>query len=116
MTAVRKLRESRVSRTAALVAAAFRGAWRQALATAIPGRGRTTRREQAVLRTADDVARLMGDMKGVTMKVGQIVSLMGGAAVSEAFAERMSTLQASAPPMAPELVRQVFQAEFGQLP
>ena len=110
MTASRRLRASRVSRTAALVAAAFRGVWRQALAAAIPGGGRTKRREQAMLRTADDVARLMGDMKGVTMKVGQIVSLMGGAAVSEAFAERMSTLQASAPPMAPELVRQVFES------
>jgi predicted unusual protein kinase regulating ubiquinone biosynthesis (AarF/ABC1/UbiB family) len=111
----RKLRGSRVSRTAALMAAAFRGAWRHALAS-VPGRGRTQRREQAMLRTADDVARLMGDMKGVTMKVGQIVSLMGGAAVSEAFAERMSTLQASAPPMAPELVRQVFEQEFGKPP
>jgi predicted unusual protein kinase regulating ubiquinone biosynthesis (AarF/ABC1/UbiB family) len=69
-----------------------------------------------MLRTADDVARLMGDMKGVTMKVGQIVSLMGGAAVSDAFAERMSTLQASAPPMSPELVRGVFMEDFGQPP
>ncbi len=69
-----------------------------------------------MLRTADDVAKLMGDMKGVTMKVGQIVSLMGGAAVSEAFADRMSALQASAPPMSPELVRGVFMEDLGQPP
>src|SRR3954462_9043126 len=98
------------------MAAAFRGAWRHAVATALPGKGRTQRREQAMLRTADDVARLMGDMKGVTMKVGQIMSLMGGAAVSEAFADRMSTLQASAPPMSPELVRGVFMEDFKEPP
>jgi predicted unusual protein kinase regulating ubiquinone biosynthesis (AarF/ABC1/UbiB family) len=57
----------------------------------------------------------MGNMKGVTMKVGQILSLMGGA-VPEGFADRLSTLQSSAPPMAPDLVRQVFEEDFGRPP
>jgi predicted unusual protein kinase regulating ubiquinone biosynthesis (AarF/ABC1/UbiB family) len=36
--------------------------------------------------------------------------------VPEGFAERLSTLQAAAPPMAPELVRQVFMEDFGKPP
>ena len=68
-----------------------------------------------MLRTAEDVANVMGNMKGVTMKVGQIMSLMGGA-IPEGFADRLSTLQSSAPPMAPELVRQVFMEDFGAPP
>jgi predicted unusual protein kinase regulating ubiquinone biosynthesis (AarF/ABC1/UbiB family) len=106
---------SRLSRSVALMAAAGRAAWRSALAAAVPGKGRQQRQEQAMLRTADDVARLMGNMKGVTMKFGQILSLMGGA-VPEGFAERMSTLQSAAPPMAPELVQQVFLEDFGRPP
>ena len=31
-----------------------------------------------MLRTAEDVTRVMGNMKGVSMKLGQIMSLMGG--------------------------------------
>jgi predicted unusual protein kinase regulating ubiquinone biosynthesis (AarF/ABC1/UbiB family) len=88
---------------------------RSALAYAIPGRDREKRREEAILRTAEDVTRTMGNMKGVMMKMGQIMSLMNGA-VPEGFAERLSTLQAHAPPMAPELVWQVFIEDFGRPP
>jgi predicted unusual protein kinase regulating ubiquinone biosynthesis (AarF/ABC1/UbiB family) len=98
------------------LAAAARGALRTALASALPGSGRGRRRQQALLRTADDVAQLMGNMKGVTMKAGQIMSLMGGAAVPEDVAQRLATLQASAPAMAPELVREVFQRDYGKTP
>jgi predicted unusual protein kinase regulating ubiquinone biosynthesis (AarF/ABC1/UbiB family) len=98
-----------------LLAAAGRGAFRNLLAYAIPGRGRKQRQEAAMLRTAEDVTRVMGNMKGVTMKIGQIMSLMSGS-VPDGFAERMATLQAAAPPMAPELVRQVFMEDFGRPP
>jgi len=113
--APRRIRASRISRAAVLLAAAGRGAARNALAYAIPGRGRKQRQEQAMLRTAEDVTRVMGNMKGVSMKVGQIMSLMSGA-VPDGFAEKLSTLQAGAPPMAPELVRQVFMEDFGRPP
>lgn len=86
-----------------------------AVAKVVPGRGRSDRQEAAVLRTADDVARVMGDMKGVAMKIGQIMSLMGGA-VPDDFAMRLEGLQSSAPSMAPELVREVFMADFGKSP
>lgn len=111
----RRIRSTRVARSAVLLAAAGRGAARSALAYAIPGKGRKQRQEQAMLRTAEDVTRVMGNMKGVTMKIGQIMSLMGGA-VPDGFAERLSSLQAAAPPMAPELVRQVFMEDFGKPP
>lgn len=109
-----RIRQSRLGRSLTLAAAAGRGAFRNAVAY-LPGRNRTQRREQAMLRTAEDVAQVMGNMKGVTMKVGQILSLMSGA-VPEGFADRMSTLQSAAPPMAPELVRQVFEQDFGRPP
>ena len=105
---------SRINRSLKLAAAAGRGAFRAAMA-ALPGSGRERRREEAMLRTADDVVALMGNMKGVTMKVGQVFSLMGGA-LPEGFAERFQTLQADAPPMAPELMRQVFIEDCGQPP
>jgi predicted unusual protein kinase regulating ubiquinone biosynthesis (AarF/ABC1/UbiB family) len=68
-----------------------------------------------MLRTAEDVTRTMGNMKGVMMKMGQIMSLMNGS-VPEGFAERLSSLQAHAPPMSPDLVRQVFMEDFGSPP
>jgi predicted unusual protein kinase regulating ubiquinone biosynthesis (AarF/ABC1/UbiB family) len=110
-----RIRSSRAYRSLALLAAVGRGAWRSALATARPGRERQQRQEAAMLRTADDVARVMGNMKGVSMKVGQILSLMGGA-VPEDFADRFSSLQAGAPPMSADLVRRVFLEDFGRPP
>ncbi|HEY7295721.1 MAG TPA: AarF/ABC1/UbiB kinase family protein [Dehalococcoidia bacterium] len=104
-----------MTRSAALLAAAGRGAARNALAFALPGSGRKQRRERAMLRTAEDVTRVMGNMKGVSMKIGQIMSLMSGT-VPDEFAERLASLQAAAPPMAPELVRQVFLEDFGAPP
>ena len=112
--ATARIRQSRFGRSLTLAAAAGRGAFRNAVAY-LPGRNRAQRREEAMLRTAEDVAQVMGNMKGVTMKVGQILSLMGGA-VPEGFADRLSTLQSAAPPMAPELVHQVFQEDFGRAP
>lgn len=57
----------------------------------------------------------MGDMKGVTMKLGQIMSVMTGTVPPE-FADSLATLQSRATPMARRLVRQVFEEEFGQGP
>src|SRR5262245_48121650 len=111
----RRIRTSRLTRSATLLAAAGRGAVRNALAFALPGKGRKQRQEQAMLRTAEDVTRVMGNMKGVSMKIGQIMSLMNGS-VPDGFAERLSSLQAAAPPMAPELVRQVFIEDLGAAP
>ncbi|MBK6664109.1 MAG: AarF/ABC1/UbiB kinase family protein [Thermoflexaceae bacterium] len=79
------------------------------------GDARRRKREQFVLRTAEDVTRTMGDMKGAVMKVGQVLSMMTGVLPDE-MAGQLATLQSNAPPMAFELVEQVFHDEFGLPP
>ncbi|HXK32494.1 MAG TPA: AarF/ABC1/UbiB kinase family protein, partial [Dehalococcoidia bacterium] len=76
---------------------------------------RARNRERAMMRTAEDVTRTMGEMKGAVMKLGQIISLMTGV-VPDEVAAQLASLQANAPPMAYALVEQVFAAEFGAPP
>lgn len=68
-----------------------------------------------MLRTAEDVTRTMGEMKGAVMKVGQVLSLMSGV-LPEEMASQLATLQSNAPPMSYDLVRQVFEQEYGESP
>ena len=79
------------------------------------GDRRTQAREQFVMRTAEDVTRTMGDMKGAVMKFGQILSLMSGILPDE-MAAQLASLQSNAPPMAYSLVEGVFEREFGLPP
>lgn len=67
------------------------------------------------MRTAEDVTRTMGDMKGAVMKFGQIMSLMSGVVPDEMSAQ-LATLQSNAPPMSYHLVEEVVQREFGRSP
>lgn len=79
------------------------------------GERRKRKREQFVLRTAEDVTRTMGDMKGAVMKLGQVLSLMSGV-VPEEMAGQLASLHANAPAMAYSLVERVFDEEFGRGP
>lgn len=79
------------------------------------GDARARKKEQATLRTAEDVTRTLGEMKGAVMKLGQVLSLMTGVVPNE-MSDSLSTLHASAPPMAYSLVEQVFREEFGRTP
>ena len=79
------------------------------------GRPAERKREQFVMRTAEDVTTTMGDMKGAVMKFGQILSLMSGVVPDEMSAQ-LATLQSNAPPMSYHLVEQVFEREFGASP
>ncbi len=79
------------------------------------GERRREKRREAVLRTAEDVTRAMGEMKGAAMKVGQVLSLMGGVVPPE-MAEGLATLQSNAPPMAYGLVQEVLEAAYGRSP
>jgi predicted unusual protein kinase regulating ubiquinone biosynthesis (AarF/ABC1/UbiB family) len=54
-------------------------------------------------------------MKGAIMKFGQILSLMSGVLPDEMTAE-LATLQRDAPPMAYNLVEDVFEGDFGASP
>lgn len=71
--------------------------------------------EQFAIRTAEDVANELGEMKGVLMKAGQLISFIFEALPPGAQAA-LATLQADAAPMAPSLAAAVVEAELGQPP
>ena len=70
---------------------------------------------QFTIRTAEDVARELGNMKGAVMKAGQLVSFIVEALPEEAQ-RALATLQSAAPPMAPSLAEQVVMEELGRHP
>ena len=67
------------------------------------------------IRTSRDVARELGNMKGALMKFGQLLSFIMEALPPEAQ-QALATLQADAPPMAPEAAEGVVRAELGAPP
>jgi predicted unusual protein kinase regulating ubiquinone biosynthesis (AarF/ABC1/UbiB family) len=103
----------RIVRSLRPAALAGRTAVRWARLQASFGDGRA--RDRFALRTAEDVRRTMGDMKGAVMKFGQILSLMTGVMPDEMLTE-LSSLQSEAPPMAYNLVEEVFDGEYGRGP
>jgi predicted unusual protein kinase regulating ubiquinone biosynthesis (AarF/ABC1/UbiB family) len=68
--------------------------------------------EAFTIRTAEDVARELGNMKGVVMKAGQMVSFIAEGLPPEAKAA-LSSLQADVAPMAPSLAERVVREELG---
>ena len=82
------------------------------------GRGSARREEldeQFVIRTAEDVARELGNMKGALMKVGQLISFIVEALPEDAQ-RALATLQSDAPPMSPGAATAVVTAELGAAP
>ncbi|MDQ3569650.1 MAG: AarF/ABC1/UbiB kinase family protein [Actinomycetota bacterium] len=71
--------------------------------------------EQFAIRSAEDVARVLGGMKGAIMKAGQMLSFIADGLPPEARAA-LATLQADVPPMAPSLAEQVIRDELGDDP
>ncbi len=67
------------------------------------------------LRTADDVARELGNMKGALMKAAQLISTVVEA-LPESAQQSLSSLYADAPPMSPDLAAGVVHAELGREP
>ena len=70
---------------------------------------------QFAIRTAEDVAKELGEMKGVLMKAGQLISFIFEALPEDAQAA-LATLQADAAPMAPSLAAGVVEADLGAVP
>jgi len=68
--------------------------------------------DQAGIASAQEAAAVLGNMKGVFMKVGQIISFANDALPDQAKSA-MQGLQKDAPPMAFALVRGVIEAELG---
>ena len=67
------------------------------------------------LKTAEDVAGALGQMKGAMMKLGQMASYLDQGLPSP-VRQALADLQQDAPAMAPELAAQVVEAELGQPP
>jgi predicted unusual protein kinase regulating ubiquinone biosynthesis (AarF/ABC1/UbiB family) len=68
--------------------------------------------ERFAIRTAEDVATVLGGMKGAIMKAGQMLSFVADGLPEEARAA-LATLQADVPPMAPSLAARVVREELG---
>src|SRR5688572_6766055 len=86
----------------------------------VRGRNRTDAQRleletQFAIKTAEDVANVLGGMKGAIMKAGQMLSFIADGLPPEAQAA-LATLQADVPPMAPSLAEQVVRSELGQGP
>ena len=67
--------------------------------------------EQHHIETAEEITRLMDDMKGVLMKAGQVLSFVDSG-LPESARERLRGLQRNATPMAWSLARGVIEAEL----
>ena len=67
------------------------------------------------LRSAEQVAEVLGDMKGALMKIGQMASYLDQG-LPEPVRQALAELQTDAPPMAPELVAEVIRSELGRRP
>lgn len=82
---------------------------------ASPAERRAELDAQFAIRTAEDVAKELGEMKGVLMKAGQLVSFIFETLPDDAQAA-LATLQADAAPMAPSLAAGVVEADLGRPP
>jgi predicted unusual protein kinase regulating ubiquinone biosynthesis (AarF/ABC1/UbiB family) len=71
--------------------------------------------QQFTIRTSEDVARELGDMKGALMKFGQLLSFIMEALPDDAQ-RALSTLQSDAKPMSPSLAAAMVTDELGQPP
>ncbi len=80
-----------------------------------PAERRAELRDRAELRTAEQVAASLGNMKGALMKLGQIASFLDDG-LPEPYRVALAQLQADAPPMAPDLAEAVVTRELGARP
>ena len=90
------------------------------LAVKIRGRNKTDAErarleERFAVRSAEDVAKVLGGMKGAIMKAGQMVSFIAEGLPPDARAA-LASLQADVPPMAPSLAEGVITEELGAHP
>jgi hypothetical protein len=67
------------------------------------------------LKSSEQVAEALGNMKGVLMKLGQMASFLNEG-FPEHLRDQLAQLQSDAPPMASELAASVIAAELGDRP
>ncbi|MFT7582295.1 MAG: putative unusual protein kinase regulating ubiquinone biosynthesis (AarF/ABC1/UbiB family), partial [Myxococcota bacterium] len=111
-----KMRTSIPARSAAvgrlIARSASRKMWLR-LRQVVASRKRRTALKQAYqIKTSEEAAALMGQMKGVFMKLGQVASF-AQPSLPKAAQKALAALQQDAPPMSFELARGVIEAELG---
>ena len=67
------------------------------------------------LRTAEQVAEALGNMKGALMKLGQMASYLD-TGLAQPVRDALAGLQQNAPPMSAALAAEVVERELGQAP
>ena len=106
-------RSRRMWRMTARSAGRYAGSRARRIVT--PAERRAELDTQFAIRTAEDVAKELGEMKGVLMKVGQMISFIAEGLPDEAQ-HALAALQADAAPMAPSLAASVIRDELGREP
>jgi predicted unusual protein kinase regulating ubiquinone biosynthesis (AarF/ABC1/UbiB family) len=113
------LSTSVATRNARLAAIGARSGTRHALhrvrTLTAPANERAALDAEHQLRTAGDVAAVLGELKGALMKLGQMASYLDDG-LPEPVRVALAELQQDAPPMAPELCDEVVRAELGDVP
>jgi len=71
--------------------------------------------DEARLRTAEQVAARLGNMKGALMKIGQMASYLDDG-LPEPVRQALAQLQAAAPAMSADLAAEVVERELGAAP
>jgi len=72
-------------------------------------------RVQTHIRNAERIVKTLGELKGAAMKIGQHISIQADLLPKE-FAEILSSLQQSAPPVEYELIASYIADQFGKSP
>ncbi|MCP2277553.1 ABC1 kinase family protein [Nocardia amikacinitolerans] len=74
--------------------------------------------EESMIRTTEQVVMVLGTMKGVAMKLGQMMSVLDLDLVPEdhreRFQKRLAVLRNAAPTVSFDAMRQVVEEDFGQ--
>lgn len=94
---------------------AARRVWKRALAITADDAGRDALQHEYLLRTSEDVAAQLGQMRGVLMKFAQLASTMIDT-LPPAAAAALGSLHQDAPPMSSELAAGVIRNELGAPP
>lgn len=111
-----RLPTARVDRTAALAGMGARTGTSYVAMRARSALASDERREELrarfELQTAEQVAEMLGGMKGALMKLGQMASYLDQG-LPEPVRAALGELQSDAPPMSPELAADTVRAELG---
>ena len=108
-----------VSRTAklAVLPIGFAGRTALGLGKRIGGRSAELVAQEIQQRTADQVFRVLGELKGGAMKLGQALSIFEAALppeLAEPYRATLTRLQESAPPLPASTVHRVLAADLGE--